>query len=293
MAKRVLLFVLTNILIITTLSIVMSILGVGHYITEAGLDYGALFTFALIFGFGGSFISLAMSRIAAKWMMSVKVIDPASPGQFSWLVHTTHNLAKKANLSVMPEVGVYESPEVNAFATGPTKNRSLVAVSTGLLQRMSQDEIEGVLAHEVAHIQNGDMVTMTLIQGAVNTFAIFIARIVAFFVSQRVSDSARPMVHFFTVLILQILIAFFGAMLVAWFSRRREFRADAGAARLSSKNNMKSALQRLANNSGLVDEEHASLQNYKISGKRHGGLATLMASHPPLQDRIAALERAA
>ena len=193
MFRRILLFVLTNILVVVTISIVVGILGSVFHVNLYGNNYTSLFLLCLVWGMGGAFISLAMSRIMAKWMMGVHVIDSRNPGEFRDLVNTVHELAQKAGLPAMPQVGVYDSSEVNAFATGPSKSRSLVAVSTGLLQRMNQDQIEGVLGHEIAHISNGDMVTMTLIQGVINAFVMFFARIVAFAISSalRGKDSDR------------------------------------------------------------------------------------------------------
>lgn len=189
-AKRVFLFLTVNVLIMVTISLVLNLLGVQPYLTAKGIDYSSLAIFCLLWGFGGAFISLALSKVMAKWMMGVKILDPktVSGANDRWLIQTVHQLAAKAGLQKMPEVGIYESEELNAFATGPTKNRSLVAVSTGLLDRMDRGEVEGVLGHEIAHIANGDMVTMTLVQGVVNAFVMFFARILAFAVSQLVDE---------------------------------------------------------------------------------------------------------
>ncbi|MCO5141483.1 MAG: protease HtpX [Oligoflexia bacterium] len=293
-AKRIFFFLLVNILMVVTISIVLAILGVGPYLSSYGLDLSSLAVFCFVWGMGGAFISLAISRIMAKWMMGVKVIDPNSPGQFSDLVQTVHNLSRAAKLPALPEVGVYDSPEVNAFATGPTKSRSLVAVSTGLLRSMNKNEVEGVLAHEVAHVANGDMVTMTLIQGIINAFVMFLARIAAYAISMalanRNSDSEdrgiqSPFLFHMITFLFEIVFGILGAMVVAFFSRWREFRADAGGASLAGRENMKAALQRLLNNQDRIEDSHASLAAFKISGKRQG-LAALLSTHPPLEERI-------
>lgn len=295
MLKRLGLFLLTNLLIVATISIVLNVLGVGHYLTSAGLDYQQLILFCLVWGMVGSFISLALSRIMAKMLMGVHVINPTSPGQFGALVAMVHDIAKRAQLPAMPEVGVYNSPEVNAFATGPTKSRALVAVSTGLLQSMSRDQMEGVLAHEVSHIQNGDMVTMTLLQGIVNAFVMFLSRVIAYAISQNSREESRPMVNFMVTMVLQILIGILGVMVVAAFSRHREFRADAGSAKLVGANKMRSALERLKQIAGgddAVEDTAQSVATLKISG-RSGGFWAALASHPPLEARIAALANVA
>jgi heat shock protein HtpX len=296
MFKRIALFALTNILVIVTISIVLRVLGIQPYLTAQGLNYGSLLAFCLVWGMGGAFISLGLSRIMAKWMMKVKVIDPRSPGEFRDLVNMVHGLAQKAGLPVMPEVGVYDSPDVNAFATGPSKSRALVAVSTGLLQRMDRDQVEGVVGHEIAHVSNGDMVTMTLIQGVINAFVMFFARIVAFAVSAALRGKddrgGSFMLNFLLITVFEILFGILGFIVVAWFSRLREFRADRGGAIYAGKAKMISALQALQRTYGRVpqaQEEHASLKTLKISGKRQGGLVSLMATHPPLELRIARL----
>jgi heat shock protein HtpX len=221
--------------------------------------------------------------------MGVQLVDGRTgQAELDWLYDTVAHLARKANLP-MPEVGIYDSPEVNAFATGPSKSRSLVAVSSGLLRSMRREEVEGVLAHEVSHIQNGDMVTMTLIQGVVNAFVIFFARIIANLIRQMVDERISHLVFFVTTLVLDIALGILGMMVVAWFSRAREFRADAGAATLSSRGNMIAALQRLAANKGLVDESQPQLATMKINGGK--GFMSMISTHPPLEARIAALQR--
>lgn len=294
MFKRIILFALTNLMVMVTISIVLNLLGVRHYMTASGIDYQALLIFCLVWGMGGAFISLALSRIMAKWMMGVRVLDPQRAGDLQWLVQTVHQQARQANLPKMPEVGVFESPDVNAFATGPTKARALVAVSSGLIREMSREQVEAVLGHEITHISNGDMVTLTLIQGVVNAFVMFFARVIAYAVSQSVKDDARHMVQFLVTIVLEIGLGLLGVMIVAWFSRQREFRADAGGARLAGREKMKSALQELQRVYGGLKEEskHAAadpIAAFKISGKQ-GRFLNLFATHPPLSERIARLE---
>lgn len=291
-AKRVFLFLIVNVLVITTLSITLSLLGVKPYLTDRGINYESLLAFCLIWGMGGAFISLAISRIMAKWAMGVKVIDPRSThGGEAQLLQMVYQLARKAGLTTMPEVGIYDSPEVNAFATGPTKNRSLVAVSSGLLHRMNQDQIEGVLGHEIAHVANGDMVTMTLLQGILNAFVLFISRIIAFAASQSVKESSRYMVQMGVTIVLDILLSVLASFVVAAFSRWREYRADAGGGRIAGRDRMISALKALKNSTQLVSNENPAFSNLKIAS-RPSGLMALLASHPPLDERIARLERA-
>ncbi len=299
-AKRVLLFVAVNALVVVTLSIILSLLGVNRRIGQGNFD--GLMIFCLVWGMGGAFISLAISRLTAKWFMGVQVIDPrTAQGEAAELVEAVHRLSRQAGLTTMPEVGFYESPEVNAFATGPTRSRSLVAVSTGLLENMRRGEVEGVLAHEVAHIANGDMVTMTLIQGIINAFVMFLARIVAFAVAQALrsrDDDRGPsyFVQYLLVHLFEIVFSFFGFMVVAAFSRWREFRADAGGARYAGRENMIAALQRLQmiheTPVGQYSEQSSpAMQSLKISGKS-GGLMALFSTHPPLEQRIARLRGA-
>ncbi|MFZ4452880.1 protease HtpX [Salibacterium aidingense] len=297
MGKRILLFIITNILIITTITIVFSILGMFGInlpslgATAAGnIDYVALLIFSAVIGFGGAFISLGISRIIAKKLMGVRVIDPgASTGVEKELVERVHRLARSAGMMHMPEVGIYNSREVNAFATGPTKKRSLVAVSSGLLNSMDDDAVEGVLAHEVAHVANGDMVTMTLLQGVVNTFVVFLSRIVASVVSRFVqNDAMRMIVHFAAIIVFQILFSILGSLVVNAYSRYREFHADKGGADLAGKDKMKSALQALQARSNMVDNSQTSMQTLKINNK--ATMASLFSSHPPLEERIRRLE---
>ena len=298
-SKRVLLFLVVNVLVVTTITLVLSLLRAGHYFPERGLP--GLAAFCLLWGFGGALISLALSRLMAKWMMGVRVIPPNTPDPaLRQLVETVHGLARAAGLPKLPEVGIYDSDNVNAFATGPTKSRALVAVSTGLLQRMGSRQVEGVLGHEVAHIANGDMVTMTLIQGVINAFVLFLSRILAFVVSQALrsrDDRGGGGLHFLLVMLFQIILSILGSLVVCWFSRWREFRADAGGARLAGRENMIDALRALRRlhdpELAAAEAKHAqAFQSLKISGQRSGLLA-LFATHPPLEKRIARLEQAA
>lgn len=289
-AKRITLFLAVNVLVLVTISFVTSLLGIRQGLHARGIDYPSLMAFCLIWGMGGSLISLGLSRVMAKAMMGVQVVDPNTrdPGLAS-LVQTVHRLAQGAHLPAMPQVGIYDSPEVNAFATGPTKARALVAVSTGLLQRMRAEEVEGVLGHEVSHIANGDMVTMTLLQGVVNAFVLFLARAIAFAVTQGSRDEDRPAARMMITFVLEIALSLLGSVVVASFSRWREFRADRGGAGLAGRASMIAALRRLQGTVELVDDRQAAIASLKISG-RPGGLLALLATHPPLADRIRRLE---
>ncbi|MEO6033661.1 MAG: protease HtpX [Verrucomicrobiota bacterium] len=296
MSKRILLFVGVNILVITTISLVLGLLGVRGRIGNEG--YTGLLVFCMVWGMGGAFISLAMSRMTAKWFLGVKVIDPNTQNADQReLLEMVYGFAQTARLPERPQVGIYESPEVNAFATGPTQSRSLVAVSTGLLNTMRRDEIEGVVAHEVAHIANGDMVTMTLVQGVINALVMFLARILAFVVSQalrsRDDRGGSPFMNFILIMVFQMVLSLLGMLVVNAFSRWREFRADAGSARYAGREKMISALRGLQRvYERTVEDQHApSLNTLKISGKSEGWLHFLMATHPPLEERIARLEQ--
>lgn len=296
-AKRVTLFLMVNILVMLTLTLLFQLTGLDQRFPPG--TYQNLMLFCLVWGMGGAFISLALSRVMAKWMMRVQVIPPNTPDpNLRELVGMVHELAQRARLPKMPEVGIYESDEINAFATGPTRSRSLVAVSTGLLRRMNRREIEGVLAHEVAHIANGDMVTMTLIQGVINAFVMFLARVLAFAVmaalKSRDSERGGYFMQFMLVQLFQIVLSLLGSIVVCWFSRWREFRADAGGAGLSSREAMAGALRALQRFYGQhahpeAEAGGAAFQSLKISGKA-GGFARLFATHPPLEERIARLE---
>jgi heat shock protein HtpX len=296
-AKRITLFFAVNLLILITISLTMSLLGLRPYLTAQGIDYRSLMVFCVLWGMGASLISLALSRKMAKWTMGVKVIDPntADPAARQ-LVADVHNLARAAGLPKMPEVGIYDSQEVNAFATGPTRARALVAVSTGILRRMDRRELEGVLGHEITHVANGDMVTMTLIQGVINAFVMFFARIIAFALAQflRRDDSGPSFaIQWMLTMVLEIALSILGFIVVAFFSRIREFRADAGGARLAGRDSMVAALEALKRSTGLVDNRQASLATLKIAGGKGPGLRMLFATHPPLDERIARLRDAA
>jgi len=287
MGKRIILFLVTNLAVVLTISIVLNNLGVNRY--SGGT--GNLAVFCLVWGMGGAFISLAISRMMAKASMGIQLVDGQSArGDEAWLYQTVERLTRQANLP-MPQVGIYDSPEVNAFATGPTKNRSLVAVSSGLLRSMRPNEVEGVLAHEVTHIANGDMVTMTLLQGVMNAFVMFLARIIAMALRGNSRDDRGygGGGNYMVVFLLEMVLGVAGSIVTAWFSRQREFRADYGGAVLAGRPNMIAALQRLANNQQLVDPGHEALATMKISGIPK---VSLLATHPPLEVRIAALEQA-
>ncbi|MDP7319347.1 MAG: protease HtpX [Bacteriovoracaceae bacterium] len=296
MFKRFGLWALMNIAVVVTISIVLNLLGVKPYLNAYGLDYQALLIFCLIWGMVGSFISLAMSKFMAKMAMGVKIVE--SNGQYEGLVNTVHRLAKSANLPKMPEVGVYNSPEVNAFATGPSKSNSLVAVSTGLLQNMSQDEVEGVLGHEVAHIANGDMVTMTLVQGVVNAFVMFFARIAAFALQNFLrsdddeSSSVGGLSYWITTIVFEILFGFLGMFITSWFSRMREYSADIGGAQLAGRDKMIAALKRLKSQyegGGYFETSSETMNAFKISSKEKG-IRALLSTHPQLDERIRRLQ---
>lgn len=299
--KRIFLLVAVNILVMVTITLILGLLRVGQYFPQGGL--GGLAVICLVWGFTGAFISLALSRLMAKWMMGVQVIPPeTSDPTLRQLVETVHGLARAAGLPKLPEVGIYESDEVNAFATGPTKSRALVAVSSGLLRRMGSNEVEGVLGHEITHVANGDMVTMTLIQGVINSFVLFLSRVLAFVISQAMRsrddrDSGGGVLQYLLVMLFQIVFSIFGSIVVCWFSRWREFRADAGGARLAGRPNMINALRALQrlhepDVAAAQAQQHPAFAALKISGQRSGFLA-LFASHPPLEERIARLEQGA
>jgi heat shock protein HtpX len=286
--KRILLFVLTNLAVVLVLGMVASLLGVNKFLTANGLNLGALLGYALIMGFGGAIISLLISKPVAKWSSGVQVIAQPSNADEKWLVDTVQKLADKAGIG-MPEVGIFEG-DPNAFATGAFKNSALVAVSTGLLQNMTHEEIEAVLAHEVAHIANGDMVTMTLIQGVMNTFVVFLSRVIGYavdsFLRKNDEENTGPgMGYWITTIVLDIVLGFAAAIVVAWFSRHREFRADAGAADLMGrKQPMMNALARLG---GL---HTAELPKSVAAMGIAGGIGQLFSTHPPIEERIAALQ---
>jgi heat shock protein HtpX len=291
--KRVVLFLVTNLAVMLVMSVVLSLLGVNRYLSASGLNLGTLMVFSLVAGFTGAIISLLMSKSMAKWSTGARVIDSPSTSTELWLVETVKKLADRAGIA-MPEVAVYEG-EPNAFATGAFKNSALVAVSTGLLQNMTKDEVEAVLGHEIAHAANGDMVTLTLIQGVVNTFVIFLARVVGYFVDKTVfrnNDDRGPGIGYMvTVFVCEIVFGILASVIVAWFSRYREFRADAGSAQLlGSPQPMMKALARLGS---LEPPEHMpeSVKTLGINSAA-SGFAALFSSHPPIEERIAALRNA-
>lgn len=296
MFKRIALFLLANIAIIAMISLMLSIFNVQPYLTAHGLDYQSLMAYSLIVGFSGSIISLLMSKWMAKYAYGIKVIDKPSNQTEAMLIAIVRKLTNQMHIG-MPEVGIYESPEPNAFATGWNKNNAIVAVSTGLLHIMDEDEIEGVLGHEVSHIANGDMVTLTLIQGVVNTFVIFFARIAAFVVSQalRRNDDDAPIggfAYYATAMVFEILFGIIASMIVMWFSRYREYRADAGSAKYLGKEKMIKALRKLQATMELPrDEQAPSMEIMKISSSR--SILGLFSSHPPIEKRIKALQERA
>jgi heat shock protein HtpX len=293
--KRIGLFFLVNILIMTTISITTSFFGVRGYISQYGINFTSLLAFCFICGMAGSIISLLMSKFMAKSMMGVELVTEVGP--YANLVRSVKRLSVSAGIK-MPEVGIYHSPEINAFATGPSRSNSLVAVSTGLLERMSAEEVEGVLAHEVSHIANGDMVTLTLIQGIVNTFSMFLSRILSFFITTFISKSDddrgggfNGMINFVLVIVFDIAFSILGSIVVAYFSRLREFKADAGGAKLAGRNSMIAALQSLQKVYAEPEvDTSAAIASMKISSHKGGWLA-VFSTHPPLEDRILALRQ--
>jgi len=291
MFKRVMLFIATNLAIVLVLSIVLRLLGIDSYLDEqqVGINYEALLVFSLVLGFGGSFISLAISKWIAKRSTGAQVITQPQNAAESWLVATVERQAREAGIET-PEVAVYDSPDMNAFATGARRNSALVAVSTGLLRGMPKDEVEAVLAHEISHVANGDMVTLTLVQGVVNTFVIFLSRIVGHFVDRVIlrNESGYGLGYFGAVIVAQLVLGILASVIVMWVSRQREFRADAGSAKLNGREPMVRALRRLQSNapSQLPQE----MQAFGISGSK-SGMMKLFLSHPPIDERIAALQR--
>jgi heat shock protein HtpX len=288
--KRIILFVLTNVLVVAVLGIVASLLGVNRYLTPNGLNLGSLLGFALVMGFGGAIISLLISKPMAKWTSGVRVIESPANADEAWIVETVRRLSERASIG-MPEVGIFEGAP-NAFATGAFKNSALVAVSTGLLQGMTREEVEAVIGHEIAHVANGDMVTMTLIQGVMNTFVVFLSRLIGYAVDSflRKGDdrnSGPGIGYYISTIVLDIVLGFAAAIVVAWFSRQREFRADLGSAQLlGRKQPMVNALARLG---GMVPGE---LPKSMAAMGIAGGIGQLFSSHPPIEERIAALQNA-
>jgi heat shock protein HtpX len=288
--KRIVLLVLTNLLVVVVLGIVASVLGVNQFLTGSGLNLGLLLGYALVIGFGGAFISLLISKPLAKWSSGVRLIEQPQNADEAWIVQTVQRLAQQASIG-MPEVGIFDG-EPNAFATGAFRDSALVAVSTGLLQGMTRDEVEAVLGHEVAHIANGDMVTMTLIQGVMNTFVVFLSRVIGYAVDSflRKNDEERSgpgIGYYVTTIALDIVLGFAAAMVVAWFSRQREFRADADAAQLMG--NRQPMINALARLGGMTPGElPKSVAAFGIAG----GIGQLFSTHPPIEERIAALQEA-
>jgi heat shock protein HtpX len=289
--KRVLLFIVTNLAVMLVLGIAASLLGVNRFLTANGLNLGMLLGFAAVMGFGGAIISLLISKPMAKWSTKAQVINDSTDPTHRWIVGTVQGFAQKAGIG-MPEVAIYDG-EPNAFATGAFKNSALVAVSTGLLHSMNRDEVEAVIGHEVAHVANGDMVTLTLIQGVMNTFVVFLSRVIGYFVDKVILKNDRDGVgigYYVTTIVLDIVLGVLAAVVVAWFSRHREYRADAGAAALMGrKQPMINALARLG---GLDPGElPKTVANMGISS-RPSGMMALLSSHPPIEDRIRALQQA-
>jgi heat shock protein HtpX len=290
--KRITLLIVTNIAIMLVLSIVVSVLGLDRYLTQQGLNLQMLLVFSAILGFGGAFVSLLLSKWMAKTSMGVRVIEQPANEVEHWLVNTVRQQAQAAGIG-MPEVGVFDSPDPNAFATGANKNSALVAVSTGLLNNMRRNEVEAVLGHEVSHVANGDMVTLTLVQGVMNTFVFFLARVIGFVVDRVILKNERSggVGYFATVLVAQLVLGILAGMVVAWFSRQREFRADAGGAHLAGTSSMIGALEALRR----VHSPTALPEKMQAFGIRSGppqGWQKLFMSHPPLEERIAALNSA-
>ncbi len=293
--RRIFLFVVVNALILLTVNLLAAVFGVNYYLTSHGIDYRLLSIMCLLYGSVSSFISLLLSRWIAKSQLGVQLIDPnTNDPTLRFLVQTVYELARQAGMKTMPEVGIYDSADLNAFATGPSSSMALVAVTTGLLSRMDRDEITGVLAHEITHITNGDMVTMALLQGIVNSFVMFLSRVIAYAVTTlgRDEDDRGPGIAFYVVQgILDVVFMFFGSMVVAWFSRWREYRADAGGAKLAGKARMIGALEELKRTyEPMVSAQASSVQLLQING-HPSGLMKLFASHPPLEERIERLRK--
>ncbi len=292
--KRIGLFLLTNIAVIAVASITLSLLGVGSFLDESGtnLNLQSLLIFCFVFGMTGSVISLLLSKKMAVWTTKTKIIDTPRTREEHWLVETTRELADKAGIG-MPDVGIFPMEQSNAFATGANRNKALMAVSSGMLQRFNKNELRAVIGHEIAHIANGDMITMTLIQGVVNTFVMFLARVVGFVVDRVVLKNERGLGigYYITTIIMEILLMILASIIVMYFSRQREFRADAGAAQLTNKDDMIGALRSLKREMGIPDQMPESLNAFGINSGQRSGLKALFMTHPPLDERIAALEK--
>lgn len=295
MVKRIFLFLVLNFLVVFMISIILNLFNIRPYLQASGINYQDLLLFCFIWGMGGAFISLSLSRVKAKWMMGVKVIDPHTkdPEQ-RHLLDMVARLSHKAELPHTPQVGIYSSNEVNAFATGPTRSKALVAVSTGLLSRMKENEIEGVIGHEIGHVANGDMVTMTLLQGVVNAFVMFLARVAAFFLSgsgRGRQQKGISMSYIWMVYLFEVIFMIFGSIVVSAFSRFREFRADKKGAQLAGRDSMISALQSLRVLQDIKDpQEKPAMAAFKISHQGRKGLLRFFATHPPLEERIERLK---
>ena len=298
--KRFLIFAVTNILVVVTVSVLVNVLGLRPYLTQRGVDYQALLIFCALFGFAGSFISLQLSRWTAKRAMDVQLVNPDDPGgDFEVrLVARVRRLCQSANLETLPEIGIYSSPEVNAFATGPSRSRSLLAISTGLLQSMDSRAVDGVLGHEISHIVNGDMVTMTLLQGVVNTFVMFASRVAVIAIDNtmrsRDDDERRGGLGYFAqymlIMVLESVLMLLASPLVYWFSRQREYRADAGSAKMLGRETMIHALESLRAGPRVQDDRAPAVSMFKIDGHGHGLAQLLFSTHPSLEKRIAALK---
>lgn len=290
--KRIFLFLGTNLAILLVLNVTMRLLGIEPYLQQQGIDYRSLLIFAAVLGMGGAFISLAMSKWTAKRFTGARVIETPQNSTQQWLLETVRRQAREAGIG-MPEVAIYNAPEINAFATGMSKNNALVAVSSGLINSMKMEEAEAVLGHEVSHIANGDMVTLTLIQGVINTFVIFVSRVIGFVVDRVLLKNERGygIGYWVSTIVAELLLGILASIIVMWFSRQREFRADAGGARLAGREKMIAALQRLKQ----ASEPHlpTQLAAFGISGHRGDGLKRLFMSHPPLDERIARLRETA
>jgi len=290
--KRILLFLATNFAILIVASITMSLLGVGSFLDETGtnLNLQALLVFCLVFGMGISLVSLLLSKKIAKWTTKVDIIKEPRSEREQWLMRTVEEQARAAGIG-MPEVGIFPAQQANAFATGPNRNKALVAVSEGMMQRFDREEIRAVMGHEIGHVANGDMITLALIQGVVNAFVMFLARIVGFAVDRVIlkNEQGLGIGYFITTIVAEIILAFLASMIVFWFSRRREFVADEAGARLGSRNGMIAALQRLQKESQVPNQLPDSMQAFGITSGKKKGLKALFTTHPPLEDRIEAL----
>lgn len=289
---RILLFLATNLAVVLVASITLSLLGVGSYMTSQGLDYNNLLIFCLVFGMAGSVVSLLISKWMAKRSMGVHIIEQASNADEQWLLSTVKELSQKARIG-MPEVGVFASPQANAFATGWNRNNALVAVSTGLLNKMSREEVKAVLGHEIGHVANGDMITLTLIQGVVNAFVMFFARIIGSFVDRAIlkNENGHGIGFYISTFIAEMILGILASTIVFWFSRRREYRADIAGAELASPAAMVSALARLQAEYGQPSDMPDEMVAFGISGELKNALGGLFMSHPPLDKRIAALKQ--